>query len=641
MNSLIAYLLKVILCSAIFFGYYLLALRNKNFHPYNRFYLLATALFSVLLPFLHISMFDFSSNNQSVLALMQLWGSGRLPDVVVSTQKSVPWDKIAIGVSLAFTLVLIIVQLISIQKVFYLKNKFPKKYIDKVTFINTDIQAAPFSFMNNLFWRCDISLDDAVGEQIYRHEMAHITQKHSLDKIFFKALKAIFWMNPIFYLMEKELLLIHEFIADEKAIQDKDGAAFAQMLLRTQIGHFSFEPAHAFFYSSIKKRLHMITNSQKPKYSYLRRLLFLPLLFTVSFIFAFRAHAREMDQQQKEITKMYTLNYTAAVDTGSTTQKQAITFDVRQDTAIQPMKVEGASKNIVIGDTKAVHPPLYVLDGKVIAASEVKDGTVDPNQIESMSVLKGTSATKIYGERGKDGVVLITSKGAKNNNQTLQLTRKVTGLSVNKKTQNLQLVSSDGQQAGSPAIYIDGKKSDQEALKAVDPDQIANIDVYKDATATSKFGEKGKDGVISIRTKQSQPTQKQYRMQGEFTFTPIDTQKNTFTIGGQNTQKNQQEASFPGGQTAWKTFLEKNLRSQTPVKNGAGPGTYEIIVSFLVSKNGSVSEVMAISKPDKDYGCAAEAERIIKISGKWNPATIDGKAVTFREKQKIIFQVSQ
>jgi hypothetical protein len=51
--------------------------------------------------------------------------------------------------------------------------------------------------------------------------------------------------------------------------------------------------------------------------------------------------------------------------------------------------------------------------------------------------------------------------------------------------------------------------------------------------------------------------------------------------------------------------------------------------------------VATISKPKKDYGCAAEAERIIKVSGKWIPATIDGKPVSYREKQKIIFQVSQ
>src|SRR5690606_19793201 len=81
MHPLVAFLLKVILCSAIFFAYYLLVLRNKSFHPYNRFYLLSTAVLSTVLPLLHIRMFDFTSGNERMLALFEMLhsGSGQLP----------------------------------------------------------------------------------------------------------------------------------------------------------------------------------------------------------------------------------------------------------------------------------------------------------------------------------------------------------------------------------------------------------------------------------------------------------------------------------------------------------------------------------------------------------------------------------
>ena len=48
------YLLKVIICSGILYGYYLLALRNRIFHHWNRYYLLATILLSLLLPLISI-----------------------------------------------------------------------------------------------------------------------------------------------------------------------------------------------------------------------------------------------------------------------------------------------------------------------------------------------------------------------------------------------------------------------------------------------------------------------------------------------------------------------------------------------------------------------------------------------------------
>lgn len=103
----------------------------------------------------------------------------------------------------------------------------------------------------------------------------------------------------------------------------------------------------------------------------------------------------------------------------------------------------------------------------------------------------------------------------------------------------------------------------------------------------------------------------------------------------------QVEAKYPGGPAAWKKYLERNLRQQTPVDNGAPPGQYVVVVSFLVAKDGTTSEVKSISAPDPDYGTAAEAVRVIERSGKWQPAIQNGRQVIYREKQKIIFQVSE
>ena len=103
----------------------------------------------------------------------------------------------------------------------------------------------------------------------------------------------------------------------------------------------------------------------------------------------------------------------------------------------------------------------------------------------------------------------------------------------------------------------------------------------------------------------------------------------------------QVEATYPGGPAAWKKYLERNLRNQTPVDNGAPPGQYVVVVSFLVAKDGTTSEVKAISAPDPDYGTSAEAVRVIERSGKWNPAIQNGRSVIYREKQKVIFQVSE
>jgi len=98
-------------------------------------------------------------------------------------------------------------------------------------------------------------------------------------------------------------------------------------------------------------------------------------------------------------------------------------------------------------------------------------------------------------------------------------------------------------------------------------------------------------------------------------------------------------AQFPGGISAWIKYLEHNLRQNIPVNNGAPAGDYQVIVSFIVDKDGTISQVNAENDPG--YGIAAEAVRVIQKSGKWVPAVQNGRNVTYRQKQPITFRVSE
>ena len=62
----------------------------------------------------------------------------------------------------------------------------------------------------------------------------------------------------------------------------------------------------------------------------------------------------------------------------------------------------------------ASNDPLIVIDGLPISSTEISGGdvlnTINPNDIESFSILKDASATAIYGSRASNGVILITTK---------------------------------------------------------------------------------------------------------------------------------------------------------------------------------------------------------------------------------------
>ena len=98
------------------------------------------------------------------------------------------------------------------------------------------------------------------------------------------------------------------------------------------------------------------------------------------------------------------------------------------------------------------------------------------------------------------------------------------------------------------------------------------------------------------------------------------------------------EASFKGGEGAWKKYLERNLNPNAPVDNGAPEGVYTVYVQFVVSKDGSISDVKALT--NHGYGMEAEAVKVIKKGPAWVPAVQNGRSVNAYRKQPITFQVT-
>ena len=97
-------------------------------------------------------------------------------------------------------------------------------------------------------------------------------------------------------------------------------------------------------------------------------------------------------------------------------------------------------------------------------------------------------------------------------------------------------------------------------------------------------------------------------------------------------------AEFPGGREAWIKYLERNLNRDLPIENGAPAGKYVVTLSFIVDKNGAISDVQ--TENDPGYGTKDEAIRVIKKGPNWKPAVQNGRNVIYRHIQNIIFVVA-
>lgn len=275
------YFLKVIVCSGILYGYYWFLLRNKCFHGYNRFYLLATVVLSLLLPLLQFTWWQSPSASQNqAFRVLQVVASGNeyLDEVIIRSGRH-HWTMEQLYPLLYFfvSLFLLSVFIRTLYLIFSLLKKYPAEKMQGISLVNTHHKSTPFSFLQYIFWNASIDMGSRQGQQIFRHELAHIRERHTYDKLFINATLIACWCNPFFWLIRKELNMIHEFIADKKAVENNDTADFAAMILQASYPQHQFDLTNNFFYSPLKRRLLMLTKNQNPRVPYFVRVLALPL----------------------------------------------------------------------------------------------------------------------------------------------------------------------------------------------------------------------------------------------------------------------------------------------------------------------------------------------------------------------------
>lgn len=323
MLSAIYYFLQVILCSAVFILYYLLFLRNKKFHHYNRFYLLGAMLLSWLVPIIRIQFFTEAPEATQVIQLLNVVADNNsyLENMATANNYSINWDAVGIAAYLLICCCMLIFLLHALVKIYWLIARNPARYINDIVIIFAKVKGAPFSFFKFIFWDRDIDINTTQSKKMLKHELAHVREKHSIDNILIQINLLAGWFNPFFWLIKKEVQMIHEFIADKKAVEDGNTASLAAMLLAASYPQQYISLTNPFFFSPIKRRLQMLTNHKNPRLSYLRRIIALPLLAVVVVLFAFR---------KKEIIQTPTLDkkYTIVIDAGhGGTDKGALSYD--------------------------------------------------------------------------------------------------------------------------------------------------------------------------------------------------------------------------------------------------------------------------------------------------------------------------
>ena len=436
MGTFFVYILKTSICLTGFYLFYRLLLSKETFHRFNRVALLGILLLSQLIPFCEITVPEESEVQQTLLTIEQIL---TLADHVPQTEvevlpSSIPlWLPVLLCIYLLGILFFLGRNLYSLSHMLQLLHGGRQEKLEKgITLIIHDKNIAPFSWMKYVV----ISEKDLQenGKEILIHEMAHVHNRHSIDLLISDICIIFQWFNPTSWLLKQELQNIHEYEADETVIRQGVNAKQYQLLLiKKAVGTRLYSMANSFNHSKLKKRITMMLKEKSSPWARMKYLYVLPVAAITLTAFARPEISNELNEistiKVNDITSILDAkgvnNSLTAVDTA---QKIAITEStfrsIQTEDSVQRKtqhfsltreKVKATSFPLTIGQitfqdsctsTIPEIPVLFIVNGKEVSVDSVK--MLDPNKIETITILRDKYAITQYGEKGKDGVVSIT-----------------------------------------------------------------------------------------------------------------------------------------------------------------------------------------------------------------------------------------
>ena len=279
---MIRYNIEIIIFQGIFIILYELLLKKETFFTCNRIYLFTTYILSLLLPLIEIDFFKryFSSSHfemfsEEFVTTIPKEGLRLHTDGVMGVNANMTLFEYVFYVGV---IVACMVFILKIWGLIQLILKNPKEKTKAFTLVKISNENVAFSFFRYVFiGDCYTGKD---RESVIAHENKHIEGWHSLDLIFFELQRMLFWFNPLVYLYQNYMSLVHEFIVDAQIVNNTPSKKhYYKMLIaqafstnmRSLINSFSTP-------SLIKKRIIMLGKSKSDPKQLFKYLVMLPVV---------------------------------------------------------------------------------------------------------------------------------------------------------------------------------------------------------------------------------------------------------------------------------------------------------------------------------------------------------------------------
>lgn len=462
LKSFLIYIAGMVICGGVLYLLYKLFIERNTSYGIARAYLTGSLIISAVIPALNIPVYP-----GEVVIMPGIAGeiTGRITAMAADgtgTANIIPAILVFIYIAAALSgLAVIIWQVIKIKKY---RDDALIEHNPLYDVIESPKITSPFSFFKNIFLSPGLERKDR--EQIISHEASHIKHHHSAELLFVEILKCLLWFNPFVWFTRKALSEVHEYQADREVIEaGYDIDNYKKLIFRQLLG-CNPDIANGLSSPLIKKRFIMMSRNKPGRKTSIRLLAAIPVTAGLMMMFSFTRQETvyiETDPAAHEITETIVSENHVWV----TTERNDVSQN--KDNPEEPKK-EFREKMSVKLTGDGTGNPLIIIDGEKQKDSEALN-SLSEDKINHISVLKKKSDIEVYGEEGKNGVIIVTTKEyATKHDDGNPGTQEKTFYAIKK---------TDGEKSTVTVSAVDGEEKDKPFLEVEEMPKFQDKDIIE------------------------------------------------------------------------------------------------------------------------------------------------------------------
>jgi len=423
------YLFISTICLSVFYMVYLLAFKKETNFKLIRFYLLASIVLSLILPlnFFQIQI-DFSKfrtgvetssvsetihdqNSRSNIKIGDLFSEENI------VNESANWSDFIAKIYFYISIILLLRILCNICFIVLTYRKSEKTMHAGFTIVHLRQRKGTHSFFNWIFIDPKNQIDEDI-DQMISHEKIHALQYHSFDIILVEILSAIMWFNPFVWMIRKELKLVHEYLADEGAVNAGiDKLRYEALLINLVTEEKLITFASNFNSSIIKKRIIMLNTSKLEHQKRFKKWILVPvgiaLFMGIAIVNGQNNINKDLDPSKNQFVVVVDAGH-GGVDSGAKTAENELEKDLNLLISKKLEEMGNLKPTLKIINTR-VNDNTMGLSDRVKTAKDVKADlfiSIHVNSRDENQLLSGincyTSGTSQYSTKsGEFSKVLI------------------------------------------------------------------------------------------------------------------------------------------------------------------------------------------------------------------------------------------